>query len=71
MAEFMNKKYKDMSRREKFKLDEYLTRELWNKQKTSITCPICGGTIVTKDEGSVSLTDCSTLDCVHIIVRGL
>jgi hypothetical protein len=71
MVAFLNKKFKDLTSREKDQLDEYLTRELWDKQKTSVECPICGGTITTNNYGSASVTDCSTPGCVHIVIRGL
>lgn len=67
-----NKPFKDFTREDFFTLDEYLTREMWRKGKTSIKCPICGGTITTKDVGiygASSLTECSTPGCVHIEAR--
>ncbi len=74
MAEFSNKKYKDMTRDERLDFYDFLTHEMWRKGKTSIKCPICGGTITTKDigiYGTSSLTECSTPGCVHIESRGI
>lgn len=69
-----NKPFKDFTREDFFTLDEYLTREMWNKGKDSIRCPICGGTITTKIlgiYGTSSLTECSTPGCVHFTERGI
>lgn len=60
-----------MTRAEKSALDVYLTRELWDKDKTSITCPICGGTITSRDIGTSNITRCSTDGCVNISLRGI
>lgn len=74
MAEYTNKNYKKLSREEHIEFIGYLTREMWDKGKNSITCPFCGGTITTKMigiYGTSSLTECSTPGCVHFSERGI
>ena len=66
-----NKKYKDMTQEEKLDLEDYLTRELWDKNKSSIICPVCGGTIVSRDIGTSNITKCNTEGCVYISLRGI
>ena len=71
MADYTNKKYKELSREEYFEFSDYLTREMWDKGKESIECPFCGGVIRTKYFGNSSITECSTHGCVHIESRGI
>lgn len=66
-----SKKYQDMTIDEQSAVWTYLTAEMWDKNKSSITCPLCGGTITTTYYGNSSVTECSTPGCVHITVRGL
>ena len=71
MEKFTNKKYENMTEAEKSALDIYLTRELWDKGKASIVCPVCGGTITSRDIGTSNITKCSTNGCVNISIRGI
>ena len=66
-----SKTYQEMPLDEKLKVFKYLTTEMWDKNKSSITCPLCGGTITTTEYGNSSVTECSTPGCVHITARGL